>query len=219
MLIENSMDGTNPFNDLTIAASYENWYATIGLRPDRLEKALLKRLLRVFPGSRTILEIGCGTGHFTSWFGGLGFHAVGVDLSQPMLMEANRLGGMSYIQGDALRLPLLSRSFDIVALLTTLEFLSEPIQALAEALRLARHGLLLGVLNTNSWLGREYRSTDGPVLLAAHFFTLDELKRMIVQVFGENCRIVWRTTLWQFWPWALPLPWGGFIGMAVKIQG
>ena len=210
------MDSINPFKDRAIAASYENWYATIGLRPERLEKALLKRLLSVFPPSRTVMEIGCGTGHFTRWFGTLGLHPVGLDLSRPMLDEANKLGGVSYVQGDALRLPFLSRSFDLVALVTTLEFLSTPIQALAEALRLTRHGLLLGVLNANSWLGRDYRRSGGAVWEAAHFFSLDELKRMILEVIGKNSRIVWRTTLWQFWPCALPLPWGGFIGMAVK---
>ena len=31
------------------------------------------------------LEVGCGTGHFTRWFGGQGLQATGLDLSLPML--------------------------------------------------------------------------------------------------------------------------------------
>jgi hypothetical protein len=55
------MDGTNPFDDRAVTASYENWCATIGLRSDHLEKVLLKRLLRAFPSLRAVLEIGCGS--------------------------------------------------------------------------------------------------------------------------------------------------------------
>jgi ubiquinone/menaquinone biosynthesis C-methylase UbiE len=211
------MDDLNPFMDPKLAASYENWYATIGLRAERLEKKLLRRLLRAFPKAGTVLEVGCGTGHFTRWFSSLGLHALGEDVSRPMLDEANRYGGVHYVQGEALRLPFISRSFDLVALVTTLEFLSEPAQALTEAVRLSRYGLLLGVLNANSRLGREYKRSNGPVWRAANFFILDELKCMILEVVGEYSRTTWRTTLWQLWPWALPLPWGGFIGMAVRL--
>jgi ubiquinone/menaquinone biosynthesis C-methylase UbiE len=177
----------------------------------------LKRLLAGLPEAHTILEVGCGTGHFTRWFGEQGLLSVGLDSSRPMLDEAKRLGGPSYLQGDALTLPFLSKSFDLVALITKLEFLPDPFQALAEALRVARQGLILGVLNADSRLGREYKLAGGPIWEVARFFTPDELKRMIRKVAGEKARITWRTTLWPFWPGAQPLPWGGFIGMAVKI--
>jgi hypothetical protein len=40
---------------------------------------------------------------------------------------------------------------------------------------------------------------------------------MILEVTGERAWVVGRSTLWPFWPGALPLPWGGLIGMAMKI--
>jgi ubiquinone/menaquinone biosynthesis C-methylase UbiE len=177
----------------------------------------LKWLLARFPEACSILEAGCGTGHFTRWFGEQGLQAVGLDLSRPMLDEAKRLASPQYLQGDALTLPFLTRSFDLVAMITTLEFLPDPIHALAEALRVTRQGIILGVLNEKSRLGQEYKREGGPFWGIAHFYTLDELKRMIREVAGDNARVIWRTTLWPFWPGALPLPWGGFIGMAVKI--
>jgi len=207
----------NPFINAEIAASYETWYQTIGRRADLQEKALLKWLLSGFPRARTILEVGCGTGHFTRWFGGLGLEAVGLDLSRPMLDEAVSLSGPVYLQGEALILPFVSKPFDLVALITTLEFLPDPLQALAEALRVARRGIILGVLNADSRLGREYKLAGGPIWEVARFFTPDELICMIRRVAGEKSRVIWRTTLWPFWPGALPLPWGGFIGMAMKI--
>lgn len=76
----------NPFADPARVARYENWYQTTGRRADRLEKALLRRLLVNFKSAHTILEVGCGTGHFTRWFNELGLYAVGLDVSPPMLV-------------------------------------------------------------------------------------------------------------------------------------
>ena len=207
----------NPFANPEIAAGYETWYLTTGRRADRQEKALLKWLLARFPEARTILEAGCGTGHFTRWFAEQGLQAAGLEQSRPMLDEAKGLGEGVYLQGNALRLPFRSKSFDLATLITTLEFLPDPNQALAEALRVARQGIVLGVLNADSRLGRQYKREGGPIWEVARFFTPDELKRMILEITGEKARVIWRTTLWPCWPSALPLPWGGFIGMAVKI--
>ena len=145
----------NPFADSAVVSGYEAWYETTGRRADRLEKALLKQLLARFPQASTILEVGCGTGHFTRWFGEQSLQAMGLDLSRSMLTEAACLGSPPCVRGDALALPLSTAAFDLVALITTLEFLPEPIQALAEALRVARQGLVLGVLNRQSLLGRQ----------------------------------------------------------------
>jgi len=209
----------NPFAKHQIAAGYETWYLTIGRQADRQEKALLQWLLTAFPEMHTILEVGCGTGHFTRWFTELGLQAVGLDPSHPMLDEVLSLSSPVYLQGDALTLPFLSKSFDLVSLITTLEFLPDPLKALTEALRVARQGILLGVLNAESRLGREYKRKGGPIWEVARFFTPCELRQMLrVVVAGEEVKVIWRTALWPFWPGALPLPWGGFIGMAVKLS-
>lgn len=52
---------------------------------------------------------------------------------------------------------------------------------------------------------------------AARFFTPAELVRLVQQVAAEKqVKIAWRTTLWPVWPRELPLPWGRFIGLAVR---
>jgi ubiquinone/menaquinone biosynthesis C-methylase UbiE len=203
----------NPFAKPEIAAGYEAWYQTAGRQVDHQEKALLKRLLRCFPMARSILEVGCGTGHFARWFG-----EQGLDLSRPMLEEAKRLKSPDCLQAYALMLPFLFGAFDLIALITTLEFLPDPIRALAEAIRVARQGLILGVLNAQSCLRRAYKREGGPIWDIARFFTLGELKRMIWEVAREKPTVVWRTTLWPLQIGALPLPWGGFIGMAVRLS-
>lgn len=209
----------NPFTNSTLVAGYEAWYETTGCRADRLEKALLKRLLAGFSRARTLLEVGCGTGHFTRWFGEQGLQAMGLDLSPPMLAEAVRLGGPPCVLGDALALPFLDGAFDLVALITTLEFVADPVQVLVEAVRVARHGLILGVLNRQSLLAWRRERSGEALWQMARFFTPAELVRLVVQqaAAGKRVKIVWRTALWPGWPGELPLPWGGFIGMAVSM--
>jgi SAM-dependent methyltransferase len=208
----------NPFANLEAASGYEAWYKTAGRRADRLEKDLLEHLLARFPQAGSLLEVGCGTGHFTRWFEQLGLQTVGLDLSLPMLAEAVRLDSPSCVRGDALALPFSSSAFDLVALITTLEFVADPARALDEALRVARRGLILGVLNRQSLLGRQLRNEGGPVWDTARFFAPVELIHLVRRgAAGGQAEVVWRTTLWPVWPGKLPLPWGGFIGMAVRL--
>jgi len=207
----------NPFINPVIAAGYEAWYKTTGRRADRLEKALLKRLLADFPRATTALEIGCGTGHFTRWLDDQGLLTIGLDISAPMLAGAARLGSPPCVRSDALTLPFPTGSFDLTVLITTLEFVPDPLQTLTEALRVAQQGLILGVLNRQSLLGRQLKREGGAIWKVARFFTPAELVCLVQHAAGgKSVKIFWRTTLWPVWPRELPLPWGGFIGMAVK---
>lgn len=116
-------------------------------------------------------------------------------------------------------LPFRTDALDLVALVTTLEFIHDPIQALTEAARVARHGLVvLGVLNRHSLLAWQLCRSGEPPWQAARFFTPDELVHLIQQATGEDVDIVWRTTLWPLWPRDLSLPWGGFTGLAVRLS-
>jgi ubiquinone/menaquinone biosynthesis C-methylase UbiE len=204
------------------AADYEAWYQTpAGQRADALEKGLLQGLMRAsYSRPASVLEVGCGTGHFTRWFGEQGLTAVGLDLSAAMLAQARARGAVPLVRGDMQRLPFPDRSFDLVALITTLEFVSQPHQALAEAWRVARQGLLLGVLNRWSLLGwqrRLARRSQATVYDAAHFYGVGELRRLARAVAGARAQVVWRTTLLPH-AWPRPdaaLPWGGFIGLAL----
>jgi len=206
------------------AAHYEDWYETPeGRRADVLEKAALSRLLKGFSGARSILEMGCGTGHFSRWLSEQGLAAVGLDRSAPMLAEAKALNGVPLVMGNAHRLPFADGAFDLTAFVTTLEFLKRPREALTEGLRVARYGLILGVLNQWSLLGLKrrlaglFRST---VYDAARFYGVGELKRLLQSVAGERARIVWHTTLFpRGWSWPqVRLPWGGFIAMALLLS-
>ena len=81
--------------DERVAAHYEAWYETLeGQRADGLEKGVLCWLLPGFPRAGSVLEVGCGTGHFSRWLRCHGLATVGLDLSPAMLAEARVLDGV-----------------------------------------------------------------------------------------------------------------------------
>ena len=88
--------------------------------------------LEALPHAASVLEVGSGTGHFTRWLAKRGFRVVGLDLSPLMLAKAGKYNGLRYVPGDALALPFDDGFFDIVALITTLEFVADPRRALNE---------------------------------------------------------------------------------------
>jgi ubiquinone/menaquinone biosynthesis C-methylase UbiE len=210
----------NPFSDPERAARYESWYQGAGRRPDRLEKALLTRLLDWIGGAESLLDVGTGTGHFARHFDRVGLQVVGVDVSLPMLLQAARLGSLPLVVGDGYRLPFHDRTFDLVAMVTTLEFVTSCEQVLMESARVARRGLLIGALNRSSRLGRRLRSSGEQPWRRASLRTVAELRRVVAAVCRDlQPSIAWSTTLWPGLARSLRLPWGDFIGMAVRWRG
>ncbi len=211
--------------DEHVARDYETWYEQgFGRFASRQEEALLHQQLQRFPGASSLLEVGCGTGHFTRWFAKQGLHVTGLDASPAMLEQARLRNGTSYLLGDARALPFENQRFDLVALITTLEFVTDPVQALREALRVAQQGLLLGVLNRQS-LVETLRLLRGlhpaGVFAHAHRFSAKALTRCVQQAAGtQPVRITWRTTIF---PGRMPLgatrlPWGEYLGMSVSLE-
>jgi SAM-dependent methyltransferase len=202
----------NPFDDPEVVARYEDWYLGPGASADRLEKGLLSKALEAFPRPKTLLEVGCGTGHFVRWFEERGLATAGVDVSRTMLAQARRRGTSAVVAADASALPFADRSFDLVALVATLEFLPEPASALQEAVRVARHGLVLGTFNRFSLyaLGRRLRSS--PLWRRARFFGPAEVRRLAEGAAGSRARGVMR---WAA-SWS-PIPCGDFIVTALSL--
>ncbi len=215
-------DRFNPFDDPELASGYEDWYATEGRTADVAERNLLRWLLSGLPRVQTCLEIGVGTGHFARWLASEGYRVIGVDRSMPMLSEAlRRGGGVVLTRADASSLPFGDDVFDVSLLITTLEFLPYPERALYEAARVARHSIVLGVLNCWHPLAWQRKRSGLPLWKVAHFYSPPELEHLVRQVLDESVvQIRWRTTLL---PGASPrffsrLPFGAFIGMRVVLS-
>jgi SAM-dependent methyltransferase len=207
------------------AAGYEAWYATPrGRRADLAERALLARLLAPFTGAQSVLEVGCGTGHFTRWLAGRLPHVVGLDRAPAMLAEGRRHGlRLRLVQGDAHHLPVRSRAVDLVLFALTLEFVDDPAVALAEAVRVSRRGVLVVALNRWSlggWSRRCGPDAGRPLLGQARDFSLSILRTLTVASAGPRLRrIQWASTLFPLDRGGLNarLPLGDVIGMAAEL--
>jgi SAM-dependent methyltransferase len=170
---------------------YEEWYqGRLGKEALSLERSLIHRLLDPRPGER-LLDIGCGAGLHLSWFQGTGLLLTGLDPSSAMLEQARlRLHpGVDLVPGWAEHLPFSDNEFDLSMMINTLEFLDNPADALAEAFRVTRRRVVLGVLNRygltsmhrrlKGWLGDTFYRH-------ARFFSVWELKEMVHRILGPN---------------------------------
>jgi len=207
------------------APSYEAWYSTArGRRVDRSERALIAWLLAPFRQAALILDVGCGSGHFTRWLDGERRRAVGLDRSPAMVRELRRLSAATPVMvGDARRLPCSDGSVDVVLFVTTLEFLEDPAVALREAVRIARLGVVVIALNRWSLGGlsrRWGRQSGRPLLSRAHDCSVASLRRMVVAAAGSRLQqLRWSSTLF---PWPLSVvraavPVGDVIGIVATL--
>ena len=202
---------------------YERWYDTgFGRRADRIEKRILADLLSDFAGPGSLLDVGCGTGHFANRWASLGMRAAGVDSSPARLRFAReQWPEFPVVLGDATALPFRSASFDIVALIAVLEFLGSPEAALREAGRVARKGLLLGVLNRVSPVAFWRRTRRAEAYLGARFFSPWKLERLVRRSQGDRGHVIRSKTGLYPVRWMdnlSTLPFGAFIGMSVRFM-
>lgn len=143
-------------------AEYEAWYHTPrGAGISATEFALMRRLLQPHAGER-LLDVGCGTGHFTRQFAQLGLEVTGLDPDPAMLEFAQAQNqAINYQAGKAEALPFMDGSFDYVTAITSLCFVAQPEIAIQEMWRVCRRSLLLGLLNRHSLLYRQKANRGG----------------------------------------------------------
>jgi ubiquinone/menaquinone biosynthesis C-methylase UbiE len=208
------------------ASRYEGWYVTPrGQRTDQAEQALLEWLLTAFPTARSVLEVGCGTGHFAGWLTEKGLKVVGLDRAPAMLAELHRrVPELPVILGDAHRLPVREGAVDVTVFVTTLEFLPDPTAALREAVRIACQGVVLVILNR--WSQGGFSRRWGPqarqsLLSQARDYSLVSLRALVKQAAGKRLReIRWTSTLFPagLWKVQAQIPLGDVIGMAAILN-
>lgn len=208
-----------------VASRYEAWYGTgKGRRVDRAERALLDWMLARLPRTGQVLEVGCGTGHFSRYLAMQPLRVVGLDRS-PAMLAALR-SGKPRIQGvlaDARNLPFHDQAVDAVLFVTSLEFLEDRRAALAEAVRVARQGVMLLVLNRWSLGGLSRRigpQASQTILGRARDYSLSSLRTVVRNAAGDRLRdLHWRYGCFprDLWPTPSRLPAGDVIALAAVL--
>ena len=202
-------------------ARYDAWYHTSrGRWISDCEFTLMRQLLNADAGD-SLLDVGCGTGHFSRRFDRLGLSVTGIDPDPKTLDFARQEGGeVAYLQGSALELPFSDDSFDDTVAITSLCFIDDPVLALQEIWRVTRGTCVIGMLNERSLLYRE-KHTHGSYR-QAHWITPKILRKEWIPALSPPPRQVSirsalflpsgnRIARWvESW---MPnrLPWGGFL--------
>lgn len=194
--------------DEETARSYDDWLLSpVGRYIDRREKDLISHLVAPEEGER-LLDIGCGTGNHLRFFRRKGCNVTGLEPSPSMLDIARKKLGQraDFHMGKAEDLPFSDNEFDIVTMITTLEFIDNPQKAIDEAIRVCRDRVFIGVLNKYAIIGMQRRVKGifrQSIFNNARFFGIGELAGMVrTSLYGVNLR--WGSVLF------LPLGWYSF---------
>lgn len=223
--------------DFKDAIAWERWLNDPNNRDTlALEHRLMMQLLNPVQGC-SVLDIGCGIGSDWKPLADAGLTITGLDPSPYMLdiAEKHAPERIALHRGVAEDLPFDDNEFHYAMLNTTLEFVDDPYQALAEACRVAKDRIFLGVMNKFALKGFKLRVKgffQESIYNHARFFSVWELKKIIFDLLGE-VPVAWRTVcLFPGRPGGIGMhlerleqlklvqksPFGAYTGMAVTLK-
>lgn len=164
-------------------------------------------------GSR-LLDVACGPGFVSEAASARGAEPVGLDVAPAMVEEARRrCPELTFVEGDAQRLPFPDASFDVVTTNFGILHLSRPETALAEARRVLVSG---GGIAFSAWVAEDnavaeivdgaigshavpVELPDGPPFY--RFGDPEECRRVLAEAgfAGDSIRVETVSVLWRVW--------------------
>ena len=165
------------FNFNTHASTYDDYYSTeLGVSIDKLEKECVLKFLESIPKGK-IIELGCGTGHWTEWLSRQEFEVYGIDIAEKMLDKARskNILNCKFEIMSMTDLKFEDNSVENIIAITSLEFSVDLDKTFSEIKRVLKPNgyLITAVLNSKSVIGTNKK--DNPTFADANFFTSEEL--------------------------------------------
>jgi len=229
------MDAEKPtrFEFDLVANKYDSWYETAkGQMYDRLEKKAISRYLPPSTKDKKLLEVGCGTGHWSRFFSEYGFEVTGVDISERMIdiAKSKNISNVSFQVADGHSLPFAYDTFDVTAAITTLEFVHDADSVVKEMVRCTcKPGgqLLIGALNGLARLNRNMKKRPESPYAKVQLFSPSQLKELL-ECYGQvhmvttgfvhkQAVLLPLTPLFDAIGRFLHIPYGAFIAAEVKL--
>lgn len=205
--------------------TYEKYYEGPYKRAEIWQKKILENLIKQDTRVKTLLEFGCGTTWFTRWWREIGIEASGGDISPFMLSQALFRFDGDLVMADSHYLPFKDNTYDAVGFITTFEYYKDPVKVIREAARVARHGIIMGMMNRNTpkLVRRRTQQAFGRnnFYVTATFYTPKKLKAIIDEALeGRDYSIRWKATGLPKWfpvqEW--DVAWGDFFGMYIQLN-
>ncbi|AFQ44837.1 class I SAM-dependent methyltransferase [Desulfosporosinus meridiei] len=174
-----------------VAAHYDSWYDTeLGSVSDQVERHLAQSMFKT-PGTK-VLEIGCGTGQYTSWLVQEGYEVTAVDISAEMMALAqNKLASLEenntnskpvhWWQADITEILDQLETYDGIFSMTAFEFVPEPEKVLQKLFsRLKPEGcMMIGLIAGRSAWSEYYaeaaRKNPTSVFARAALYSKEEI--------------------------------------------
>jgi demethylmenaquinone methyltransferase / 2-methoxy-6-polyprenyl-1,4-benzoquinol methylase len=134
-----------------VAARYDRTNDVLSMGRTHVWRRAVARAVDARPGTR-VLDLAAGTGSSSLPFAAAGAAVVPCDFSLGMLAVGKRdHPGLSFVAGDALRLPFADGAFDAVTISFGLRNVSDVDGALREMARVTRPGGRLVVFSHPTW--------------------------------------------------------------------
>lgn len=175
-----------------VAAHYDSWYNTeLGSISDQVERHLAQSMFKA-PGPK-VLEIGCGTGQYTSWLVQEGYEVTAVDISGEMMALAQKkiatieentpkAKPVHWWHADITEILDQLETYDGIFSMTAFEFVPEPEKVLKKLFNHLKPGgcLMIGVIAGRSAWSDYYteaaRNKSTSVFARAALYTQEEIR-------------------------------------------
>ena len=172
------------FDFAGLAKDYDLWYQTPdGKMYDQAEKLTVLKLLRPAKAGERLLDVGCGTGHWSHIFADQGYEVIGTDICPEMsdIARSRDYPGCYFEIADACHLPFDNASFEVVAAIATLEFVRDPELAVTEMFRCVKPAgsVIVGALNKLAPINRKRIAEKKEPYASARLFSPLEFRYML----------------------------------------